>query len=82
VEAADISNHASGIVVGKLGTATVTPAELITSFETHKRADLNTDAKSPAVFLDRDGTLMEEVGYCSDPKMYAFFPASVTHCAC
>jgi D-beta-D-heptose 7-phosphate kinase/D-beta-D-heptose 1-phosphate adenosyltransferase len=35
VEAADISNHASGIVVGKLGTATVTPAELITSFETH-----------------------------------------------
>jgi len=35
-EAADISNHASGIVVGKLGTATVTPAELINSFETHK----------------------------------------------
>jgi len=34
-EAADISNHASGIVVGKLGTATVTPVELITSFETH-----------------------------------------------
>lgn len=22
----------------------------------------------PAVFLDRDGTLIEEVGYCSDPK--------------
>jgi D-beta-D-heptose 7-phosphate kinase/D-beta-D-heptose 1-phosphate adenosyltransferase len=34
-EAADISNHASGIVVGKLGTATVTRAELIQSFETH-----------------------------------------------
>ena len=32
IEAADIANHASGIVVGKLGTATVTPAELITSF--------------------------------------------------
>lgn len=34
-EAADIANHASGIVVGKLGTATVTPEELIRSFETH-----------------------------------------------
>jgi len=28
LEAAEISNHASGVVVGKLGTATVTPAEL------------------------------------------------------
>ncbi|HEY8966941.1 MAG TPA: PfkB family carbohydrate kinase [Candidatus Methylacidiphilales bacterium] len=28
VEAAEISNHASGVVVGKLGTATLTPAEL------------------------------------------------------
>ncbi len=33
IEAADISNHASGIVVGKLGTATVTKAELLASFE-------------------------------------------------
>lgn len=32
-EAAEISNHASGIVVGKLGTAIVTPAELLASFE-------------------------------------------------
>ncbi|MDR3405568.1 MAG: PfkB family carbohydrate kinase [Chthoniobacter sp.] len=31
-EAAEIANHASGIVVGKLGTATVTPAELLGSF--------------------------------------------------
>jgi rfaE bifunctional protein kinase chain/domain len=31
-EAAEIANHASGIVVGKLGTATVTPAELLASF--------------------------------------------------
>jgi len=33
-EAAEISNHASGIVVGKLGTATVSPAELFRSFST------------------------------------------------
>ena len=32
IEAAEISNHASGIVVGKLGTATVNPAELTRSF--------------------------------------------------
>lgn len=32
-EAAEIANHASGVVVGKLGTATVTPSELLTSFE-------------------------------------------------
>lgn len=31
-EAAEISNHGSGIVVGKLGTATVTRAELLASF--------------------------------------------------
>ncbi len=32
VEAAEISNHASGIVVGKLGTATVSREELLASF--------------------------------------------------
>ena len=32
-EAADIANHASAVVVGKLGTATVTPAELSASFQ-------------------------------------------------
>ncbi len=32
VEAAIISNHAAGIVVGKLGTATVVPEELVASF--------------------------------------------------
>jgi D-glycero-beta-D-manno-heptose-7-phosphate kinase len=31
-EAADIANHASGIVVGKLGTATVSADELVASF--------------------------------------------------
>lgn len=31
-EAAEIANHASGIVVGKLGTATVSAAELLESF--------------------------------------------------
>jgi D-beta-D-heptose 7-phosphate kinase/D-beta-D-heptose 1-phosphate adenosyltransferase len=33
VEAAEIANHASAVVVAKLGTATVTPAELVASFE-------------------------------------------------
>jgi rfaE bifunctional protein kinase chain/domain len=32
LEAAIISNHAAGIVVGKIGTATVTPEELLASF--------------------------------------------------
>jgi D-beta-D-heptose 7-phosphate kinase/D-beta-D-heptose 1-phosphate adenosyltransferase len=32
LEAAILSNHAAGIVVGKIGTATVTPEELLTSF--------------------------------------------------
>ena len=38
VEAAVISNHAGGVVVGKMGTATVTPEELLASFEFGKRA--------------------------------------------
>jgi rfaE bifunctional protein kinase chain/domain len=33
LEAAILSNHAAGIVVGKVGTATVTPEELLTSFQ-------------------------------------------------
>lgn len=33
LEAAIISNHAAGIVVGKIGTATVTPEELLNSFK-------------------------------------------------
>ncbi len=32
LEAAEIANHASAVVVGKLGTATLTPAELMDSF--------------------------------------------------
>jgi D-glycero-D-manno-heptose 1,7-bisphosphate phosphatase len=28
----------------------------------------------PAVFFDRDGTLMQETGYCSDPKLVQVFP--------
>jgi D-beta-D-heptose 7-phosphate kinase/D-beta-D-heptose 1-phosphate adenosyltransferase len=33
LEAAEIANHASAVVVGKLGTATVSPEELRKSFE-------------------------------------------------
>src|SRR5947207_12894399 len=33
VEAAIFSNHAGGVVVGKVGTATVSPAELLSSFK-------------------------------------------------
>ena len=33
IEAAEIANHASAVVVAKLGTATLTPEELIASFE-------------------------------------------------
>jgi D-glycero-beta-D-manno-heptose-7-phosphate kinase len=33
LEAAVVANHAAGIVVGKIGTATVTPAELLGSFK-------------------------------------------------
>ncbi len=36
VEAALISNHAAGIVVGKVGTATITPEELLASFRTRQ----------------------------------------------
>ena len=35
IEASEIANHASGVVVGKLGTATLTPEELLASFENH-----------------------------------------------
>jgi rfaE bifunctional protein kinase chain/domain len=35
IEAAEISNHASSVVVAKLGTATLTPAELLESFRSN-----------------------------------------------
>ena len=31
---------------------------------------------TPAVFLDRDGTLMEEVHYCADPSRVKLFPGA------
>ena len=33
---------------------------------------------APAVFIDRDGTLMEEVNYCSDPDKVRLFPGVTT----
>jgi len=33
-----------------------------------------TDPLWPAVFLDRDGTIMENVDYCSDPQQVKIFP--------
>ena len=30
-------------------------------------------AKSPAIFLDRDGTIMKDADYCSDPKQVQIF---------
>ena len=36
---------------------------------------LNVTRPSPAVFLDRDGTLMTDVEYCADPARVAVFPA-------
>jgi rfaE bifunctional protein kinase chain/domain len=38
VEAAEIANHASAVVVGKVGTATVTPEELRASFQNDQLA--------------------------------------------
>ena len=37
-EAATLANHAAGIAVGKIGAATVTPAELLSDFERNARS--------------------------------------------
>jgi D-beta-D-heptose 7-phosphate kinase/D-beta-D-heptose 1-phosphate adenosyltransferase len=37
VEAAEISNHSAGVVVGKIGTATCSPDELVKSFARNRR---------------------------------------------
>jgi D-glycero-D-manno-heptose 1,7-bisphosphate phosphatase len=33
-----------------------------------------TNPLSPAVFIDRDGTIMQDVDYCSDPQQVKMFP--------
>jgi bifunctional ADP-heptose synthase (sugar kinase/adenylyltransferase) len=35
MEAAVFANHAAGVVVGKVGTATVRPDDLVASFRLH-----------------------------------------------
>jgi D-beta-D-heptose 7-phosphate kinase/D-beta-D-heptose 1-phosphate adenosyltransferase len=37
IDAAEISNHAAGVVVGKIGTATCSPDELVESFARNRR---------------------------------------------
>src|SRR5438034_6207954 len=39
-----------------------------------KRTANVSDALSPAVFIDRDDTIMEDCGYCSDPRDVEIFP--------
>src|SRR6266478_3934770 len=34
----------------------------------------STETRVPAVFFDRDGTIMEDADYCSDPKQVQIFP--------
>src|SRR5437879_1046525 len=34
---------------------------------------ISTRPKSPAVFIDRDGTIMHDADYCSDPKQVQVF---------
>jgi D-glycero-D-manno-heptose 1,7-bisphosphate phosphatase len=34
----------------------------------------STEMKLPAVFVDRDGTIMHDCDYCSDPKQVRVFP--------
>jgi D-glycero-D-manno-heptose 1,7-bisphosphate phosphatase len=34
----------------------------------------STETRAPAVFIDRDGTIMEDADYCSDPKDVKIFP--------
>jgi len=35
-----------------------------------------TSGKSPAVFVDRDGTLIRDADYCSDPEQVQLFPGA------
>ena len=32
------------------------------------------ETRSPAVFVDRDGTIMQDTDYCSDPNQVKIFP--------
>src|SRR5215470_13454396 len=44
------------------------------SLAVFERTPAMNDALSPAVFIDRDGTIMEDCVYCSDPKKIKIFP--------
>ena len=35
----------------------------------------------PAVFLDRDGTIMRDVDYCCDPEAVEIFEGRPTRCS-
>src|SRR5215469_2493078 len=44
------------------------------SLAVFERTPAMNDALSPAVFIDRDDTIMEDCVYCSDPKKVKIFP--------
>ena len=70
IEAAEIANHAAGVVVGKLGTATLNVEELREMFA--KTGGMLVNRR--AVFFDRDDTLMVNVPYLGDPSLVEIFP--------
>jgi D-glycero-D-manno-heptose 1,7-bisphosphate phosphatase len=51
--------------------------EMLIELRHPRRLDFHT--AKPAVFLDRDGTLMEEVDYCRNPKDVHVFPRVQKH---
>ncbi len=56
----------------------------ICSLKTMKKTNLNTEQNNgiPAVFLDRDGTIIEDRGDSSDPSQVVFFRDTVSSLRC
>lgn len=71
------AEEAPQVILGARGNSVGGEAPLAEEFASSRSSERSASACARAVFLDRDGTLSEEVGYARDVAAYRLFPWTI-----